>query len=414
MLPFVFRVTKYDPAHRDEHGHYTGTEDTVSDHGQVEDAYLQAVEAFAEAAGIDRLAVREPQVPSLAHFGVEQPADGFGLDGVLPGGLAGFRDGTEVTLGVALELVRVMLRDGGAWCRLEVEGAFAVHVGWDQYLYVGSNLPCEQALARTRALGLFPEHMDASPYDAETDGQHVQRPGDDDFWDGLHRAVTTGSAGILEETYVEGASRWHRLTAGTIGAVRAGLAPRARLAVWPDLSADVGTVLDALPAEGLVECVWQDETGLIRSTVADEEDFPALVHRVSGAVAVALLPVYADDREPLSTAVMPDADGVVRARWRTEPTAGDRRWAFLMSLHPGDIVTGPVVCIANFGVYVDVDGFPALINIPELSRRPIEHPSEVVSLGQEISARILGVDMTRDRVTMSLKALRQGPTASAR
>ncbi|MGY3338111.1 hypothetical protein ACVW0K_004210 [Streptomyces filamentosus] len=48
---FVHRVTKYDPADRDEHGRYTGPEDTLSDHGPVEAAYLAAVAAFAEAPG---------------------------------------------------------------------------------------------------------------------------------------------------------------------------------------------------------------------------------------------------------------------------------------------------------------------------------------------------------------------------
>ncbi|WP_277820467.1 hypothetical protein [Streptomyces sp. WAC00263] len=40
QLPYVCRVTKYDLADRDEHGHYMGTEDTVSDHGEMEAAYL--------------------------------------------------------------------------------------------------------------------------------------------------------------------------------------------------------------------------------------------------------------------------------------------------------------------------------------------------------------------------------------
>ncbi|MEV8533837.1 hypothetical protein [Streptomyces sp. NPDC051211] len=44
-------------------------------------------------------------------------------------------------LDIGLELVRLMLRDSGVWCRLEVEGTFAVHVGWDQYLYIGSTSP---------------------------------------------------------------------------------------------------------------------------------------------------------------------------------------------------------------------------------------------------------------------------------
>ncbi|MEV5194012.1 S1 RNA-binding domain-containing protein [Streptomyces clavifer] len=409
VLPYVYRVTMYDPTDRDEYGHYTGPKDTVSDHGRVEDAYLRAVEAFAADAGIDRLTVREPQVPSLVHFGAERPEDGFGLDRVLPDGLTGFHDGAEVPLGVALELVRGMLRESGAWCRLEAEGAFAVHVGWDQYLYIGSGLPCEQSTARTHALGLFVERVHASPYDVETDEGAVQRPGDDDFWDGLRQAVATGRAGILEEMYVEGASRWHRLALDTLDAVRTGLAPRARLEVWPDLSSDVEAVLGALPREGLVECVWQDRKGWIQSIVADETDFTALVHRVTGADAAALLPMAADDRTPLFTAVMPDRDGVVRARWRTEPTTGDRRWAFLTSLHRGQIVSGPVVHIADYGIYVNIGGLDALINIPELSWRHISHPSDVVSTGQEISAEILDIDLSRERVSMSLRALHEDP-----
>src|SRR6266568_1243037 len=54
---FVHRITKYDPADRDEHGHYTGAEEAVSDHGLVEAAYLAAIAAFAEASGIDRLEI---------------------------------------------------------------------------------------------------------------------------------------------------------------------------------------------------------------------------------------------------------------------------------------------------------------------------------------------------------------------
>ncbi|MCX4767957.1 hypothetical protein OG562_44930 [Streptomyces sp. NBC_01275] len=220
-----------------------------------------------------------------------------------------------------------MLRDNGAWCRLEEESMFAVHVGWDQYLYISSSRPCAEALARTRELGLFPERLDASPYAFEADEEGVQRPGDDDFWACLHRAVGDGSAGILEETYLEGASRWHHLTRDTVDTVRAGLAPRARLAVWPPLSCDVDAVLGALPTEGIIEAVWQDDDGHVFSAITDEGAFPELIARMSGAPAAALLSVYADERLPLFTAVMPDNDGVLRARWQTEPTPSDRNWA---------------------------------------------------------------------------------------
>ncbi|WP_371606714.1 RNA-binding protein [Streptomyces sp. NBC_01213] len=327
MLTHFYRVTKYDPSDRDEHGSYTGPEDTVSDHGEVEAAYLQALAAFAKDTGIGHLAVREPKVASLAHFGVEPPLDGFGLDGLFPSGPADFHDGAEVPLDVGLELVRAMLRDNGAWCRLEVEDTFAAHVGWDQYLYISSSQPCVEALVRTRDLGLFAERMDASPYGFEEEEEGIQRPGDDDFWACLHRAVCDGVAGILEETYLEGATRWHHLTVDTISTVRAGLAPRARLEVWPPLSPDVETVLRALPTEGLIEGVWQDESGRILSAVANEDDFPELTARISSASTAALLSVYADERVPLFAAVMPDQDGVLRARWRTVPTPNDRHWA---------------------------------------------------------------------------------------
>ncbi|MEU8762340.1 hypothetical protein [Streptomyces sp. NPDC048659] len=80
--------------------------------------------------------------------------DGFGLDPLLPGGLAGFHDGSEMSLDTGLELDRLMLREDGAWCRLEVEGVFAVHVGWDQYVYVSGDRPCPGAVERTRELGV--------------------------------------------------------------------------------------------------------------------------------------------------------------------------------------------------------------------------------------------------------------------
>jgi small subunit ribosomal protein S1 len=331
VLTYVYCITKYDHADRDEQGRYSGPEDTVSDHGEVEAAYLRAVAAFATDTGIDHLAVREPQVPSLAHFGVEPAVDGFGLEELFPSGLAGFHDGAQVPLDSALELVRVMLRDNGAWCRLEAEGTFAVHVGWDQYLYISSSRPCEEALAVTRELGLFPERVDASPYAFEAEQQSIQRSADDGFWADLHRAVVAGQAGILEETYLEGASRWHHLTGDTLGPVRAGLAPRARIAVWPPLSSDIPAVVRALPADGLVEGVWQDDEGLIRSAIVDEDAFPELTARMSRARAATLLSVYAGERVPLCTAVMTDDDGILRARWRTEPTPSDRDGALRQS-----------------------------------------------------------------------------------
>ncbi|MFJ8863826.1 S1 RNA-binding domain-containing protein [Streptomyces sp. NPDC102451] len=410
VLPYVYRVTKYDPADRDQHGHYIGAQGVVSDRGEYEAAYLQAVAAFAADAGLDRLVVREPGIPSFVHFGAAAAADDHGLGALFPDGLHGFHDGAEVQLAIALELVRGMLRDSGAWCRLEADGIFEVHVGWDQYLYVSTSRPSADAVARTRALGLFPESLDASPYAMETGLSDVQRPADAEFWSALAWAVDSGRAGLLEETYIEGASRWHPLSGDTLDAVRAGLAPRARLAVWPALSPDVGAVLGSLPDEGLVEGVWQDTGGRVHSAVADEEDYAELTMRMAGAAAAALMPMNADERVPLFTAVLPDSDGVVRARWRTDPTPDDRKWAFLKSLRPGQVVTGRVTETASFGVtFVDIEGHEGFINIPELTWRPVAHPSDVVSVGQRIHTQVLGVDTVRGRLALSFKALHDDP-----
>ncbi|MGW2658562.1 S1 RNA-binding domain-containing protein [Streptomyces sp. NPDC001478] len=412
MLPHVHRITQYDPADRDATGAYTGTVEAVSDHGPVEAAYLRAVAAFAEESGVDRLEIREPQIaPGVAEFGAEPAVEGHGLKGLLPAGLAGFHDGAVVPLGVGLELVRVMLRDGGAWCRLEVEGRFAVHVGWDQYVYVGSGEPCEEAVARTRSFGLFPERIDASPYDIAHDTEPgEQRPADDDFWARVGWCVATGQAGMLEEAYVGNATRWHRLRAGGLDEVRGGLAPRARLAVWPGPSDDVPGVLAGLPEEGLIELVLEDPEGRITSTVADETRFAELRAQAAGARAAAVLSMDADERRPLLTAVLPDGDGVLRARWRTEPTLSDRHWALLKTLRPGQIVTGTVTEIPPFGVtFVDIGGFCAMINVPELSWRHVAAVTDVVTVGQTVTAEILGVDMIDERVHLSLKALQPDP-----
>ncbi|XXZ47668.1 RNA-binding protein [Streptomyces cavourensis] len=244
MPTYVYRLSMYDPAHHDEHRSATGPEGTVSDYGEVESACLRAVKAFARESGIDQLAVREPEVAALPRLGLddEPPADRFGLAELFPSGQEdsgeglpyGFHDGALVTLDVGLELVRAMLRGAGVRCRLEVEDRFTVHVGRDRHAYIGSERPCEGVVARARALGLLPERVDSSPYALETGGaEEIQRPADDAFWSGLGRMVSTCRAGILEEMYVEGASRRHRLTWDGVEAVRDRIAPRARLAVWP-------------------------------------------------------------------------------------------------------------------------------------------------------------------------------------
>ncbi|MCX4564780.1 RNA-binding protein [Streptomyces albogriseolus] len=309
---FVHRITKYDPADRDEHGSYQGPEEAVSDHGPVEAAYLEAISAFAEAAGIDRLEIREPSVAGRVHLGAQPAVEGHGLGGLFPADLAGYHDGAEVSLAVALELIRVMLREQGAWCRLETGDVFAVHVGWDQYVYVSSDQPCTDAVARTRELGLFAEPLAASPYAAEPEVKEAAYEG---FWASVRTELAARRGLLLEETVIVNATRWHRLTTENLNSVRAGLGPRALLTVWPDLQLDVGAVLTSLPSEWHIEFVWEAKDGTIRNVVVDETEYQELAALVADARAARALPLYADERSPLLQAVLPDSDGVLRARW---------------------------------------------------------------------------------------------------
>lgn len=331
FLSHAYRVTKYDPADRAPDGTYRGAEDTDSDHGPVEAAYLAAIAAFAEESGIELLTVREPRVfGGSAHFGGREAAEGYGLTGLFPDGPTGFHDGARVTVAVALELVRGMLRGHDAYCRLEAtEGdrvVFTVEVGWDLYVYVGSRTPCGSAAARTRDLGLFAEPIEVSPYDPEFDDPYELRAADEEFWKRVRASAARGEAGLVEERHAW--TRWHRIDGygdgGSDGkglgrrldAVRAGLAPRALLHVWPGLSADTDGLVAGLPEGFSLECVREDADGRIRSGGVDEEDRAELVEVLSEARAAGLLPVYADEHDPLFTGVLPDPDGVVRARWQ--------------------------------------------------------------------------------------------------
>ncbi|MFD7642539.1 S1 RNA-binding domain-containing protein [Kitasatospora sp. NPDC059795] len=82
---------------------------------------------------------------------------------------------------------------------------------------------------------------------------------------------------------------------------------------------------------------------------------------------------------------------------------------FLKSLRPGQAVTGAVIEIADTVVFVDVDGFTARIRQPELSWRWIGTPEDLVRVGQEITAAVLGTDLVREELYLSPRALQDNP-----
>ncbi|KUP98547.1 30S ribosomal protein S1 [Thermobifida cellulosilytica] len=97
-----------------------------------------------------------------------------------------------------------------------------------------------------------------------------------------------------------------------------------------------------------------------------------------------------------------------RRAW-LEQTQSEVRQTFLNTLQKGQIRKGVVSSIVNFGAFVDLGGVDGLVHVSELSWKHIDHPSEVVEVGQEVTVEVLDVDMERERVSLSLKATQEDP-----
>ena len=97
-----------------------------------------------------------------------------------------------------------------------------------------------------------------------------------------------------------------------------------------------------------------------------------------------------------------------RRAW-LEQTQSEVRQTFLTTLKKGQIRGGVVSSIVNFGAFVDLGGVDGLVHVSELSWKHIDHPSEVVEVGQEVTVEVLDVDMDRERVSLSLKSTQEDP-----
>lgn len=73
------------------------------------------------------------------------------------------------------------------------------------------------------------------------------------------------------------------------------------------------------------------------------------------------------------------------------------------------IVTGIVRRLTDFGAFVDIGGVDGLIHVTDLAWHRVKHPSEVVTPGQEVTVKIIGVDKEKERIQLSLKALQPQP-----
>jgi small subunit ribosomal protein S1 len=100
---------------------------------------------------------------------------------------------------------------------------------------------------------------------------------------------------------------------------------------------------------------------------------------------------------------------VVSRRAVMEETAGVERQQLLESLKEGAIVKGVVKNITDYGAFVDLGGIDGLLHITDLAWRRVKHPTEVLSVGDEVTAKILKFDAEKNRVSLGLKQLGEDP-----
>jgi len=97
-----------------------------------------------------------------------------------------------------------------------------------------------------------------------------------------------------------------------------------------------------------------------------------------------------------------------RRAW-LEETQKEQREEFLENLKPGEVRSGVVSSVVNFGAFVDLGGMDGLVHVSELSWKHVDHPGSVVAVGDEITVQVLEVDLDRERISLSLKATQQDP-----
>jgi small subunit ribosomal protein S1 len=100
---------------------------------------------------------------------------------------------------------------------------------------------------------------------------------------------------------------------------------------------------------------------------------------------------------------------VLSRRAVLEEERKEQRQQILDRLQPGDVVEGQISNIVDFGAFVDLDGMDGLIHISELSWSHVNHPSELLEIGQTVKVKVLDIDRERQRISLGLKQTQSDP-----
>lgn len=156
----------------------------------------------------------------------------------------------------------------------------------------------------------------------------------------------------------------------------------------------------------------QEEGDLVNDQVLADLAYERYMHENCGFALeiVGTLPAkYREASNPSATVYEPTpartAPSAIVAP--SQPSRVEKRKAALEELSVGALVSGTVKSITNFGAFVDLGDVDGLIHISQLANRRIDHPSEVVDVGDAVTVLVQDVDLTRERVSLSLRAVPQ-------
>jgi small subunit ribosomal protein S1 len=100
---------------------------------------------------------------------------------------------------------------------------------------------------------------------------------------------------------------------------------------------------------------------------------------------------------------------VLSRRAVLEEQRKEDRERILDRLQPGEVVEGTISNIVDFGAFVDLDGIDGLIHISELSWSHVNHPSEILGIGDKVTVKVLDIDRNRQRISLGLKQTQEDP-----
>lgn len=172
--------------------------------------------------------------------------------------------------------------------------------------------------------------------------------------------------------------------------------------VWEDIEKDyeAGKIIEA-PVTSSVKgglVVDVGVRGFVPASMIDDHFVDDFSEYVDKTLAFKIIEI-----EPSENRLILSHKAVVEAE------KAEKKKEVLAGLHEGDVITGKVARLTDFGAFIDLGGIDGLVHVSEISHSHVGKPSDVLSVGEEVDVQVLSVDPDKERISLSIKANLPGP-----